>query len=37
MPTSYLVDKNKLVRFVHGGFRPGDENVIENQVKELMK
>ena len=37
MPTSYLLDKNKLVRFVHDGFRPGDENVIEGQVKELLK
>jgi len=37
MPTSFLVDKNKLVRFVHGGFRPGDESVIEDQVKELLK
>jgi len=37
MPTSFLVDKNKLVRFVHDGFRPGDESVIEDQVKELLK
>lgn len=37
MPTSFVIDKNKLVRFVHGGFRPGDENVIEDQVKELLK
>jgi peroxiredoxin len=37
MPTTFLVDKNRLVRFVHGGFRPGDEGVIEDQVKELLK
>jgi len=37
MPTSYIIDKNKLVRYVHGGFRPGDEKVVEQQVKELMK
>lgn len=37
MPTSFIVDKNKLVRFVHDGFRPGDEKVIEGQVKELLQ
>ena len=25
MPTSYVLDKNGIVRFVHAGFRPGDE------------
>jgi thiol-disulfide isomerase/thioredoxin len=37
MPTSFLIDKNKLVRYVHGGFRPGDEKIIEEKVKALLK
>jgi peroxiredoxin len=37
MPTSFIVDKNKLVRFVHDGFRPGDEKMIEGQVKQLLQ
>jgi peroxiredoxin len=37
MPTSFLVDRNKLVRYVHDGFRPGDETVIEDQVSGLLK
>jgi peroxiredoxin len=37
MPTSFIVDRHKLVRYVHGGFRPGDEKVIEDQVRELLK
>lgn len=35
MPTSYIVDKNGLVRFVHTGFRDGDEAVIDGQLKSL--
>lgn len=37
MPTCFIIDKNKLVRYVHAGFRPGDERVLESQAKELMK
>ena len=37
MPTSYLLDKNGIVRFVHVGFHRGDEKQIEQQVRELMK
>jgi peroxiredoxin len=37
MPTIFIVDQHKLVRYVHSGFRPGDEKVIEDQVRELLK
>jgi thiol-disulfide isomerase/thioredoxin len=37
MPTSFIVDKSGLVRFVHTGFRDGDESVIEQQIKSLLE
>jgi cytochrome c biogenesis protein CcmG/thiol:disulfide interchange protein DsbE len=37
MPTSFLIDKKGLVRFVHSGFREGDEGEIESQLKSLLK
>jgi cytochrome c biogenesis protein CcmG, thiol:disulfide interchange protein DsbE len=37
MPTSFIVDKNGLVRFVHSGFRAGEEKEIEAQVKSLIE
>ena len=35
MPTSYILDKNGMVRFVHNGFREGEEQEIEKQIKSL--
>lgn len=37
MPTAFLVDKNGLVRYVHSGFRAGDEKLIEAKVKSLLE
>jgi peroxiredoxin len=37
MPTSYIVDKSGIVRFVHVGFHAGDEAEIEGNVQSLMK
>jgi cytochrome c biogenesis protein CcmG, thiol:disulfide interchange protein DsbE len=37
MPTSYIVDKSGIVRFVHVGFHNGDEAAIEGNVQSLMK
>jgi peroxiredoxin len=37
MPTSFIVDKNGLVRFVHSGFRDGEEKEIEAQLKSLIE
>lgn len=36
MPTSYLVDPEGNVRLVHMGFREGDIEVIEEEVREVM-
>jgi peroxiredoxin len=36
MPTLFIIDKNGLVRFVHQGFRPGDEDQIDNAIRSLM-
>lgn len=36
MPTSFMVDRNGLVRFIHEGFHNGDESTIESQLQELI-
>jgi cytochrome c biogenesis protein CcmG, thiol:disulfide interchange protein DsbE len=36
MPTSFIVDKNGVVKFVHKGYHDGDELEIEKEVKSLM-
>jgi cytochrome c biogenesis protein CcmG, thiol:disulfide interchange protein DsbE len=36
MPTSYIVDKNGVVRFVHAGFKSGDDAKIESEVSSLV-
>ena len=37
MPTSFVIDASGIVRFVHSGFRGGDESVIESEVVSLLK
>jgi cytochrome c biogenesis protein CcmG/thiol:disulfide interchange protein DsbE len=37
MPTSFIIDKKGLVRFVHAGFREGDEKDIEQELKSLLQ
>ena len=37
MPTSYLVDKDGVVRFVHGGFREGDDQLVGRRIDALLK
>jgi len=37
MPTSYIIDQNRVVRFVHVGFRAGDDKKIEKEVVSLLK
>ena len=37
MPTAYIIDKNGIVRYVHAGFRKGDEVEIDAHVAELLK
>ncbi|MEZ5491479.1 MAG: TlpA disulfide reductase family protein [Gammaproteobacteria bacterium] len=37
MPTSYLIDREGVVRMVHEGFRNGDIELIEEEVKALLE
>lgn len=36
MPTSYIVDRHGVVRYVHGGFRRSDAAAIEREVRALV-
>jgi peroxiredoxin len=36
MPSSYVIDQKGIVRFVHEGFRAGDEAAIEREVRKLL-
>ncbi len=36
MPTSYLIDRNGVVKLVHMGFRDGDMDIIERAVQEAL-
>ena len=37
MPSSYVVDRNGVVRHVHGGFRSGDEAKLESEIKRAAR
>jgi cytochrome c biogenesis protein CcmG, thiol:disulfide interchange protein DsbE len=37
MPTSYVIDKKGIIRFVHGGYTEGEEEEIARQVDELLR
>jgi len=37
MPTSYLIDREGVVRLVHEGYRPGDIEKIEEEIKALLE
>jgi peroxiredoxin len=36
MPSSYIIDRKGIVRYVHGGFRAGDAAEFEKQIQELL-
>jgi peroxiredoxin len=36
MPSSYVVDRNGVVRHLHGGFRSGDEAKLESEINALL-
>jgi cytochrome c biogenesis protein CcmG/thiol:disulfide interchange protein DsbE len=36
MPSSFIIDKNGVVRHLHKGFKPGEETAIINEVKALV-
>jgi peroxiredoxin len=37
MPTAFIVDKSGIVRFVHVGYRAGDEATLEEEVQSLLR
>jgi cytochrome c biogenesis protein CcmG, thiol:disulfide interchange protein DsbE len=37
MPTSFIVDRKGIVRFVHGGYVDGEEDQIAREVDELLR
>ena len=37
MPTSYVVDKKGIIRYVHGGYGDGVETQIAREVEELLR
>ena len=37
MPTSFIVDKKGIVRFVHGGYDDGEEEQIGREVDQLLR
>jgi thiol-disulfide isomerase/thioredoxin len=36
MPTSFIVDRSGIVRFVHGGYSRGDEKQLREELKSLL-
>jgi len=36
MPTSFLIDRNGVVQYVHKGFRSGDEDELRNHIQALV-
>ncbi len=36
MPSSYLIDRNGIVRYTHAGFRASDAQVLEREVRTLL-
>ncbi len=37
MPTAFIIDKNKKIIFTHQGYKPGDEEIIVETMRELFK
>jgi len=37
MPTAFVIDKSGIVRFVHVGYRAGDEATLEDEVRSLLR
>ncbi len=37
MPTAFVIDQSGIVRFVHAGYRAGDEATLEEEVRSLMR
>ncbi len=37
MPTTVIIDRQGTVRYIHYGFRPGDEQTVQNEVRRLLR
>jgi len=37
MPTSFVIDKKGIVRFVHAGYTSGDEQKVAKEIEELLR
>ena len=37
MPTSFVIDKKGIIRHVHAGYSPGDENRLAKEIEALLK
>lgn len=37
MPSTYIIDKDGNLRYMHNGFEPGYEDVFHKQIRELME
>ena len=37
LPTLLIVDANDEIVYIHQGYRPGDEKVLHNKIRELLK
>jgi cytochrome c biogenesis protein CcmG, thiol:disulfide interchange protein DsbE len=37
MPTAFVLDKSRIVRFVHVGYRAGDEQALEDEARSLLR
>tara|TARA_R110002049_G_scaffold225521_1_gene397387 strand:+ start:13355 stop:13852 length:498 start_codon:yes stop_codon:yes gene_type:complete len=36
MPTSYVIDKSGVIRYVHNGYKTGDVSKIKNEIEKLL-
>ena len=36
MPTSYVIDKTGVIRYVHNGYKEGDVSKIKNEIEKLL-
>ena len=36
MPTSYVIDKSGVIRYVHNGYKSGDVNKIKTEIEKLL-
>jgi peroxiredoxin len=37
MPSSVIIDRKGIVRYVHRGYRPGDENEYQDRIRQLIR